>query len=115
MEELYPPEGPRVVRIIMLEVSVTSVRVISYSVLDCVIIGDYLSSGKLICNRLPGIKRMLSIPQIRRLRRTTVFDLLAYVEGLQGLQASDWSILEIRHEYQLLTTQVRIPPKSLGG
>lgn len=118
MEELYPPEGPRVVRIIILEVSVTSVRVISYSVLDCVIIGDYLSSGKLICNRLPGIKRMLSIPQICRFRRTfsiTVFDLLAYVEGLRGLQASDWLILVIRHEYQLLTTQVRIPPKTLGG
>ena len=42
MEELYPPA--RVVRIIMLEVSVTSVRVICYSVLDCVIIADYLSS-----------------------------------------------------------------------
>ena len=56
---------------------------------------------------------MLSIPQICRFRRTfsiTVFDLLAYVEGLRGLQASDWLILVIRHEYQLLTTQVRIPP-----
>ena len=53
---------------------------------------------------------MLSIPQIRQLRRTfsnTVFDLLAYMEGLQ---VTDWLILVIRHEYQLLTTQVRIPP-----
>ena len=49
---------------------------------------------------------MLSIPQIRRLipLATQSFDLLAYVEGLRGLQASDWLILVIRHEYQLLTT-----------
>ena len=53
-------------------------------------------------------------PSTRTLSNT-VFDLLAYVEGLRGLQASDWLILVIRHEYQLLTTQVRIPPKSLGG
>ena len=84
MEELYPPV--RVVRIIMLEVSVTSVRVISYSVLDCVIIGDYLSSGKLICNRLPGIKRMLSIPQIRRLVPLATQSLICWLmwKGCEG-------------------------------